>query len=714
MKETEIKSAPSHSFSRYLLICMIVLVLCVVGFLTVNNYLYAKNNFDQEEILLQVQTEQNAEQAIRAKDAIWTIYDSSLNDRMEKGLNLVLKEYEVAGRDPSRMDLGKLRMAVGPDTDIYIIDEAGVIAYTTYGPELGMDFKTIPSFYKYLTKIRNSEGFFPDRIVNELKGEGKFRKYAYMPTPDHRYILELGLSGKAFDSINQKLFVNSTLASIMEVNPYVEHYRIFNSMGRRSEDNSLPEPEVQKVLADVIRTRSSITTTSPDQSITTRYLFVDLDDDAYGSDPSRIVEITYNRDLIRKALDRLLLFHLLTGTAAIIIGIVIAFFLSRWITRPIQEIVADIEIVSHGNLDHRIRPTENLEFAILESSINTMVDSLRNAFQKMEDDKIFKNEMIDQLPVGVFIKRADTGRYIFWNRTSERLFEKPASDIIGMTDREVFSPDIASGIEKEDLQIIRNPKEVKSKVITLHPPREGVIHTIIVPIQGSDGKLQYIMGICEDVSQENINLKMDLLFSLTRHDILDNLSNIMKNLERAQLLSSRDEMQEFFHKTLGSISSIKNQIASVRALQDLGLITPAWQPVGKVFSDALLLLPGHNVDIRMELEGVEIYADPLLPRIFSLLLENSFKSGAKSLSRIHISARVSGDTLHIIYLDDGPGVPEGEKERIFDIGYDAGPLRGLFLVRELLGFTGISIREIGVSGKETVFDIQVPKDKFRI
>ena len=60
-------------------------------------------------------------------------------------------------------------------------------------PELGMDFKTIPSFYKYLTKIRNSEGFFPDRIVNELKGEGKFRKYAYQPTPDHKYILELGL-----------------------------------------------------------------------------------------------------------------------------------------------------------------------------------------------------------------------------------------------------------------------------------------------------------------------------------------------------------------------------------------------------------------------------------------------------------------------------------------------------------------------------------------
>ena len=66
-------------------------------------------------------------------------------------------------------------------------------------------------------------------------------------------------------------------------------------------------------------------------------------------------------------------------------------------------------------------------------------------------------------------------------------------------------------------------------------PGGGILHTIMVPILGSDGKLQFILGICEDVSHENINLKMDLLFSLTRHDILDNLSVIMQHLERAQL-----------------------------------------------------------------------------------------------------------------------------------------------------------------------------------
>lgn len=713
MNDPASRPLEAHSFSRYLLLCMIVLVLCVVGFLTVSDYLHTKSNFDREEHLLQAQTEQNLEQAIRAKDAIWSTYDASLNDELRQDLEVVLLEYNRAGGDPSRMDLPAVKKRIGDDKDIYIIDESGVIVYTTYAPELGMDFKTIPSFYKYLTRIRNSEGYFPDRIVNELKGEGKFRKYAYQPTPDHKYILELGLTGTSFENVNEKLDVKDNIDTIVSINPYVERYHIFNSMGRRSDDNSLPEPEIQQALKEVIRTRSTLEVTDPDKGITIRYLFVDLEDETYGSDPSRIIQITYSRDLIQKSLDQLLIFHLLTGAAAIIIGCIIAFFLSRWITRPIQEIVSDIEIISRGDLDHRIRPTENREFSILESSINTMVDSLRDAFQKMQDDEIFKNEMIDQLPVGIFVKQADSRRYLFWNRACETMFDMPASKVVGRTDREVFPAGLVSGIEHEDLQIVQKSGEMKSKIVSSRHPGGSVLHTIIVPILGSDGKVQFILGICEDVSHENINLKMDLLFSLTRHDILDNLSVIMQNLERAQLKNSHDEMQAFFARTIGSISSIKNQIASVRALQDLGLITPSWQSVRKVFSDALSLVPEHQVDVRIDLDDVEIYADPLLPRVFSQLLENSFKRGGKALSIIRISARVSGETLHIFYQDDSPGVPDSEKEKIFAVGYDTGPLRGLYLIRELLGFTGINIREIGVFGKGVIFDIQVPKDKFR-
>jgi HAMP domain-containing protein/signal transduction histidine kinase len=714
MDNRDTHSPKGRSFSRYLLLCMIVLVLCMVGFLTINDYLYTKNIFNHEQQLLQVQTEQNIVEAIRLKDTLWNTYDDSLNERTREGLDRVLEEYERAGRDPARMDLTVVKNRIGQNFDIYIIDESGVIVYTTYAPELGMDFKTIPSFYTYLTKIRTSEGFFPDRIVNELKGEGKFRKYAYMPTPDHKYVLELGLTGQTFENVNNKILVNGNIDTIIAVNPYVVRYRVFNAMGRLSENNRLPEPDVQKVLADSIRTRSTVEVVDPDHAITTRYIFIDLEDPLYGSDPSRIVEVTYSGRLIQDALNQLLLFHLLTGAAAIIFGCVIAFILSRRIIRPVRDIVTDVEIISKGDLDHRIRPTENLEFAILESSINSMVDSLKDAIQKVKDNEIFKKEMIDQLPVGVFIKRVDTGQYVFWNRTSEQLFHIPSDRVIGRIDREIHPAPLATEIENEDLQISRNPANVRSKIVTSKIPGGNVIRLVLVPIVDSTEKPQFILGIGEDVSHENINLKMDLLFSITRHDILDNLAGIMNHLERAQLKNSHEEMQNFFAKTIGSISSIRNQISSMRALQDLGLISPTWQSVQQAFDDATALLPEHKVDIRTELDGVEVFADPLLPRVFSKLLEHSFRNRGNRLLSIRISARVSGDTLHIIYQDDSIGVPDAEKQKLFEIGYEGRNHQGLFVIRELLGFTGISIREIGVSGKGSIFDIQVPEDKFRI
>ena len=46
--------------------------------------------------------------------------------------------------------------------------------------------------------------------------------------------------------------------------------------------------------------------------------------------------------------------------------------------------------------------------------------------------------MIEQLPVAVFMKSVKDGKYIFWNKASEEIFDLHASDVIGRTDPRVF------------------------------------------------------------------------------------------------------------------------------------------------------------------------------------------------------------------------------------------------------------------------------------
>jgi PAS domain S-box-containing protein len=417
--------------------------------------------------------------------------------------------------------------------------------------------------------------------------------------------------------------------------------------------------------------------------------------------------------MLAKAFEQHTQFHLLIAILALAFGVCAAVLLSLYLSKPISGIVRDVNRISDGDLDGKISPTHVAEFQVLENSINTMVGSLKDSIRQVNEGKILQREMVDQLPVAVFMKSVKDGKYTFWNKASEQIFNIPATEVIGRTDLELFSQKMASTIDKEDNEARLNQVSISNKKIADKFRGQRIIHMIIVPIFDSDNTLQYILGIGEDVTEETLSMKIDLLFSITRRDILDQLSSIVSYLERAQLKTSREAMQTFFDKTLESVESIRNQMAFVRSLQEIGITSPIWQSVKKVFWEAVMLNPTSTIDIRVEMDDIELYADPLLSRVFYNLLTNSIKHGDHQLTKIRLYTQKSGESLIMIYEDNGKGIPLDEKEKIFEFGFGKGTGFGLFLIRELLGYTGITITETGEPGKGAKFEILVPKGKFR-
>ncbi|HWS21139.1 MAG TPA: ATP-binding protein [Methanoregula sp.] len=704
-----------RSFFFSLLIAMLVLVIIVLGLHSVNDYNNTKQMFEKNSRHLKAQTEQDILITIKLTDQSYDLYDSSLNEQMHSGFKVVLAEYERSGRDPSAMNLTGIKKELGDQFDVYIINESGIIEFTTYEPELGLDFKTVPYFFAYLTRIRNSEGFFPDRIVGEQKGGGKLRKFAYMPTPDHRYVLELGFAKSTFQSELSVVDYREAIDLIASSNPYIERIRIFNTMGKIVDNTSEVVDDPTKVILEkVIQQRKDMTITIPENRQSVKYLFLDLKKEQYGSDASRIVEITYNDAILERAYEGHIQDLLFIAVLTLVIGICIAFLLSWYLSKPISQIVKDINRISGGDLDWKISPTNVAEFHELENSINTMVASLSDSIKEVKEGEILRREMIEQLPVAVFMKSVKDRKYLFWNKASEQIFNLRATEVIGRTDLELFSQKMVSTIEKEDSEARLNQLSISNKKITDKVRGQRIIHMIIVPIFDSTNSLQYILGIGEDVTEETLSMKIDLLFSITRRDILDQLSNIVNYLERAQLKTTREAMQTFFDKTLQSIESIRNQMSFVRSLQEIGITSPIWQPVKKVFWEAVMLFPSSTLDIRADMDDIELYADPLLPRVFYNLLSNSIHHGDYQLTKIRLYAQETGESLLLIYEDNGKGIPLDEKEKIFEFGFGTGTGFGLFLIRELLGYTGITIHETGEPGKGAKFEIVIPKGKFRI
>ena len=209
------------------------------------------------------------------------------------------------------------------------------------------------------------------------------------------------------------------------------------------------------------------------------------------------------------------------------------------------------------------------------------------------------------------------------------------------------------------------------------------------------------------------NKKLNLLSSITRHDIKNQLLALMGFIELSKMKCTDPELVHFIEKEDIAAQTIRRQIEFTKDYEELGVNAPAWQDIGERLVALRSNLPPGEIEVSVNVRGLEIFADPLLEKVFENLIDNSRRHGER-VRHITVSSMDPGpDTLAIVYEDDGVGVQESDKERIFEKGFGKNTGLGLFLTREILAITGLSIRESGVYGKGVRFEIMVPKGKFR-
>ncbi|MEM2124188.1 MAG: ATP-binding protein, partial [Methanolinea sp.] len=159
--------------------------------------------------------------------------------------------------------------------------------------------------------------------------------------------------------------------------------------------------------------------------------------------------------------------------------------------------------------------------------------------------------------------------------------------------------------------------------------------------------------------------------------------------------------------------TIKRQVEFTKIYQDIGVGKPQWQAIGPILEREKNALSGSGVAVSIDTGNIEVYADPLLEHVIHNFFDNSLRHGG-GVTSIWISALQDDAGLKIVYEDNGQGIPPREKEDIFRRGYGKNTGYGLFLAREILESTGLSIKETGIFGKGARFEIKVPDGHFRI
>lgn len=215
----------------------------------------------------------------------------------------------------------------------------------------------------------------------------------------------------------------------------------------------------------------------------------------------------------------------------------------------------------------------------------------------------------------------------------------------------------------------------------------------------------------EDALRQS-NRQLNLLTSITRHDILNRIMVILVYCEEVLSVVVDEKAKRQLQAVIKSTEEIQALIEFTGKYQDLGTKAPEWQNIEDLFKARNIQDLLENISFKSEIGDIQIYADKMLNKVMYNLVDNSIRHG-KNLTHIHLSAHKKGDYLIICYEDDGGGIAADEKESSFVKGFGKNTGLGLFLIREILSITGLSITETGVPGVGVRFEIRVPAGKFQ-
>jgi two-component system sensor histidine kinase/response regulator len=213
---------------------------------------------------------------------------------------------------------------------------------------------------------------------------------------------------------------------------------------------------------------------------------------------------------------------------------------------------------------------------------------------------------------------------------------------------------------------------------------------------------------------DEANKKLNLLSGITRHDINNQLLALNGFVELLHSEIPDPSYERYFSRITMASSQITAMIRFTSEYEKIGICTPVWHDLHSLVNSAENgFIPGQFM-VKNDLPaGIEVFADPLIVKVFFNLIDNAIRHGGGPITVIRFSVEARNGDRIIVCEDDGAGVVGEEKERIFDWAFGKNTGFGLPISREILNITGITIKETGEPGKGARFEIVVPSGTFR-
>ncbi len=296
-------------------------------------------------------------------------------------------------------DLDEIRKEMGmtkEHIDIYVINREGVVVNTTFDKDLNLNFFDFGEDHKqHLLHIFEEGEYLSERFAVEASTK-RMKKYTYHPTPDKKYIIELGAySKKADELINQ---IQNILAKIAQKESEIQNVALFISEENPfslSKNIEITDEEY-KVLLKAFETKEKQILKTKQEKKTFYHEFIYMERENTDLYKASVIRIVSDRSRDEEILLRELIKSIVIFVITILIVMAIIYVKTRIITNPIKRLVENVNRISKGDLTDRALIEGSNEIATLSKHFNRMIERLEEYYNELEQKVADRTREIEQ------------------------------------------------------------------------------------------------------------------------------------------------------------------------------------------------------------------------------------------------------------------------------------------------------------------------------
>ncbi|MGX8941019.1 aerobic respiration two-component sensor histidine kinase ArcB [Symbiopectobacterium sp. Eva_TO] len=391
-----------------------------------------------------------------------------------------------------------------------------------------------------------------------------------------------------------------------------------------------------------------------------------------------------------------------------------------------------------AQLNQEIADREKAEEArlMMLSKLKEEIAGREQAQVELEQQSALLRSFLDASPDLVYY-RNENKEFSGCNRAMELLLGRSQKQLVGLTPKDVYTPDVAEKVMETDEKVFRHNVSLTYEQWLVYPDgRKACFELRKVPFYDRMGKRHGLMGFGRDITErkryqdalENASREKTTFISTISHELRTPLNGIV-GLSRILLDTHLDEEQEKYLKTLHvsaiTLGNIFNDVIEMDK-QERRKVQLDNQPIDFIGFLADLENLGGLLAQPKGLQLVVEQHPPLPQRVITdgtrlrQILWNLLSNAVKFNQKGNIVVRVwhdAGDQLRFDVEDSGMGIPEDELEKIFAMYYQVkdkhggkpatGTGIGLAVSKRLAQNMGGDIHVTSTQGKGSCFTLTV-------